>query len=109
MRKDPFAVQIGQNILNLRKKSGMTQAQLAEKINISTTFISRVERGEKFVSLKILQSLADTFHVSYDALLRDSETDSSLQNIQIMLAGRSEEYMAWIEEVLRACQKYPQA
>ena len=70
MKKDPFAVQIGQNILNLRKKDGMTQAQLAEKINVSTTFISRVERGEKFVS--------------------------------------SEEYVAWIEEVLRACEKYPQ-
>ena len=109
MKKDPFAVQIGQNILNLRKKDGMTQAQLAEKINVSTTFISRVERGEKFVSLKILQALAETFHVSYDALLRDSETDSSLQNIQIMLAGRSEEYVAWIAEVMRACEKYPQS
>jgi len=107
MRKDPFAVQIGQNILNLRKRDSMTQAQLAEKINVSTTFISRVERGEKFVSLKILQLLAETFGVSYDALLRNPETDSSLQNIQIMLSGRSEEYVAWIEEILRACEKHP--
>ena len=86
----------------------MTQAQLAERINVSTTFISRVERGEKFVSLKILQTLAETFHVSYDALLRNSETDSSLQNIQLLLTGRSEAYVSWVEEVLRACEKHPQ-
>ena len=52
MRKDPLAVLLGQNILRLRKEAGMTQAQLAEQINVGTTFISRVERGEKYVSIK---------------------------------------------------------
>ena len=107
MKKDPLAVLMGQNILHFRKAAGLTQAQLAEKINVGTTFISRVERGEKFVSIKVLKALSETFHVSYDALLRGPEYNTSLQNIHVLLDGRSEAYVAWIEEVLRACADHP--
>lgn len=36
---------IGNNIAKYRDAAGLTQAMLAEKIGISTAFISRVERG----------------------------------------------------------------
>lgn len=107
MKKDPLAVLMGQNILHFRKAARLTQAQLAEKINVGTTFISRVERGEKFVSIKVLQALSETFHVSYDALLRGPEYGASMRNIQVLLEGRSKEYLAWIEEILRACAACP--
>ena len=109
MKKDPLAVLLGQNILRLRKEAGMTQAQLAEQINVGTTFISRVERGEKYVSIKVLQSLTETFHVSYDALLRSPEAQTSLQNIHVLLDGRSDAYIAWAEQILRACLEHPPA
>ena len=47
MKKDPRAVLVGRNIQRLRKNAGMTQAQLAEKINISTAFVSRIEVSDK--------------------------------------------------------------
>ncbi|MDE6455031.1 MAG: helix-turn-helix domain-containing protein, partial [Dysosmobacter sp.] len=47
MKRDPRAVLVGRNIQRFRKDAGMTQAQLAEKINVSTAFVSRMERGEK--------------------------------------------------------------
>jgi len=107
MERDPLAVLMGQNILHFRKAAHLTQAQLAERINVGTTFISRVERGEKFVSIKVLQALAETFHVSYDALLRGPEHNAGIHNIQVMLEGRSRDYLAWVEGILRACADYP--
>lgn len=107
MKKDPLAVLMGQNILRFRKDAHLTQAQLAEKINVGTTFISRVERGEKFVSIKVLQALSETFHVSYDALLRGPEYGAGMHNIQVLLEGHSENYLAWVEGVLRACAARP--
>ena len=38
---------IGRNIAKYREAVGVTQAALAEKIGISTAFVSRVERGQK--------------------------------------------------------------
>lgn len=108
MKKEPLAVLMGQNILRFRKAAGLTQAQLAERLDVGTTFISRVERGEKFVSIKVLQALTETFHVSYDALLRAPEDESSvMQNIHFLLEGRSPAYLDWVEQILRVCSEYP--
>lgn len=38
---------IGKNIARYREAAGLTQATLAEKIGISTAFVSRVERGSE--------------------------------------------------------------
>ena len=51
MNKNQLTNLIGRNICKYREKSGMTQAQLAEKIGVGTPYISRIERGEK--SMKI--------------------------------------------------------
>jgi len=37
----------GQRLRTLRKKNKQTQAQLAERIDVSTNFIGMVERGER--------------------------------------------------------------
>ena len=47
MDKDELNVCIGRNVMKYRIKSGMTQAELAEKIGVSTAFLSRVECGQK--------------------------------------------------------------
>lgn len=44
---------IGQNIRTLRKQCNMTQAQLSEKVNVSTVHISHVENGTSSISLLI--------------------------------------------------------
>ena len=107
MKRDPLAVLIGQNIQRFRRSAGMTQAQLAEKINVSTAFISRVERGEKYVSVKNLAALADEFRVSCDALLRAPGTCDGLETIRVLLEGRSASYVAWVAKILRVCGEAP--
>lgn len=108
MKKEPLAVLVGRNIQRFRKDAGMTQAQLAEKINVSTAFISRMERGEKGVSLKVLGALAEEFQVSYDALLREPADRSRLETILALLEGRSEAYIEWAEKILRTCGERPE-
>lgn len=108
MKKDPRTERVGRNIQHFRKNAGMTQAQLAEKINVSPAFVSRMERGEKGVSLKVLDALAEEFQVSYDALVRGPESRARLETVLLLLEGRSEEYIAWIEKILRVCGERPE-
>jgi len=53
----------------MRKKVGLTQEKLAEKINISTTHIGLVETGKRRLSLKTLQKVASAIGVRASDLL----------------------------------------
>lgn len=60
---------ISKNITELRRKSGMTQAQLAEKLNYSDKAISKWERGESIPDIMIIKQLADLFGVTIDYII----------------------------------------
>ena len=53
----------GLRIRDLRKKSGLTQSELAERIGLSTNFIGMVERGERNTSVDKIFKLAKTFDI----------------------------------------------
>lgn len=63
------AKSIGALILKLRKKSGMTQSQLAEKLNISDKTVSRWENGLGYPEVMQFPVLASVFGVSVDYLM----------------------------------------
>ena len=50
---------VGTRISYYRKLHGLSQLQLAEKVNISRTHMSRIETAECAVSLDVLFRLAD--------------------------------------------------
>lgn len=52
-----------------RKRMGLTQSDLAEKLNVSPQAISNWERGETFPDISLLPDLADALHCSVDAIL----------------------------------------
>ena len=62
---------ISHNIVMLRKDLGMTQIELAEKLNYSDKAISKWERGESIPDVTVLKAIADIFGVTVDYLLRD--------------------------------------
>lgn len=107
MGKDPLAETLGHNVMRLRKRAGLTQVQLAEQLGLSMTFISRIERGEKFVSIKVLESFANYFSVSYDDLLRMPESNSGMTRIRASLEGHSPEYIKQIANIIAACKNLP--
>ena len=59
----------GNRLKELRRQSGMTQKQLAEKIGITKSVISFYELRERTPSPEILVKLATEFKVSSDFLL----------------------------------------
>ena len=61
---------IGQFIAALRKASGMTQKELAEKLNVSDKAVSRWERDESAPDLSLIPVIAEIFGVTSDEILR---------------------------------------
>ena len=63
--------QIGTNIAVQRKRVGLTQAGLAEKLNYSDKAVSKWERGESMPDVLTLIQLAEQFEISVNDLLED--------------------------------------
>lgn len=71
---------LGIRIRDERKKLNLTQAQLAEAIDISDTYMGAIERGERCLTLDTLVRLVNRLGVTVDYLLSDyvSDTDSNI-------------------------------
>lgn len=66
-------VEIGLRIKQSRKCTGLTQEQLAEEIEVSTQYISDLERGVVGTSIPTLIKICECLSVSSDFLLRGIE------------------------------------
>lgn len=70
---------VGEEIRRLRKENGMTLKQLANNIDLSHTYLSQIELGDRNVSLEMLSKLASVLEVSklhlYKAAGLLNETD----------------------------------
>jgi len=66
---------IAKNLITLRKKSGLTQNQLAQKLNYSDNAVSRWERGELAPSVEVLQNIGEIYGVGVDVLLKENATE----------------------------------
>ncbi|MBQ3016192.1 MAG: helix-turn-helix transcriptional regulator [Clostridia bacterium] len=69
---------MGDRIRETRKKLNLTQEQLAEKLDITLTYISEIERGLKMPSMALFIKLVETLDVSADYLLRDTVSTRNL-------------------------------
>lgn len=56
------------NLINTRKSLGLTQIQLADKIEISTRYYQRLEAGTSNGSMKVWQKLKQVLNKSVDYL-----------------------------------------
>ena len=61
---------IGARLREARNQRKLTQEQLAEMLDIGTTYISDIERGAKFPSLSLFIKIVDALGVSSDYILR---------------------------------------
>lgn len=67
---DDRAKQVGARIQRVRKDQGISQTQLAEKINISVSHMSAIECGSSNFGVDILMRITEALKVSADSLLR---------------------------------------
>ena len=73
MDLDNLKERIGANIALQRKRSGLTQAGLAEKLNYSDKAVSKWERGESMPDVLTLMQLAEQFDITVNELLEDPD------------------------------------
>ena len=71
MDDEKLKSQIGANIAAYRKRAGLTQAGLAERLNYSDKAVSKWERGESVPDVLTLVQLADQFDITVGDLLVD--------------------------------------
>ena len=71
MEDEKLRKQIGANIVSYRKRNGLTQARLAEKLNYSDKAVSKWERGESVPDVLTLVQLSELFDISVNDLLLD--------------------------------------
>ena len=62
---------LNQNVKYLRKSRKMTQPELAEMLNISTSSLNNFEGGQKNTSLEVLDKLRNIFNISLKGLMND--------------------------------------
>ena len=71
MDDEKLKKQIGANIVSYRKRMGLTQVGLAEKLNYSDKAVSKWERGESAPDVLTLIQLAELFGVTVNDLIAD--------------------------------------
>lgn len=91
-----YNMKFNDKIKALRKASNMNQQELADKIHIHVTHLSKMENGHLLPSIDIVQRLMKAFAVSADNLLNDKENSVvELQkhelNEQLMLINQLDE------------------
>lgn len=59
----------GKRIKELRKAEGLSQEDLADKMGVERSFISRIETGERGCSMDVAVRLVDVLHTSLDYLV----------------------------------------
>lgn len=68
---------IARNIIQRRKKLGLTQHDLALRMNTKQSVISRIENGNQNVTLGSLKALADILQTDVPSLMLEEEESSS--------------------------------
>lgn len=68
---------IGSRIKQARLAKNLTQEDLAEKIDISVAFLSRVERGNSHINLKRLNQICGLLDVSEAYVLNGASSNSA--------------------------------
>ena len=53
----------GKNLKKFRKKRNLTQEELAFKANLNRTYIGRIERGERNISLAVAERIANALQI----------------------------------------------
>ena len=66
-------VSLGKLIKTLRKEKGITQEELAFKLGVTTSAVSKWETGKNSPDITMLQMLSDIFDISLEEIYQENE------------------------------------
>lgn len=71
-------VKIGKKIKELRENSGLTQSNVAEFLSLDQSMIAKIEKGERNISLYLLEKIAILFCCSLKEVLANNDLKPNL-------------------------------
>lgn len=71
---------IGAKLLAIRKTTGLTQSEVAEKTGISDRTYADIERGTVNMRVATLMKICHTFHITPDEILTEQTAEISNEN-----------------------------
>ncbi len=89
-------MEIGKKIMDLRKKNGLSQEELAEKVGVARQTISKWELGETSPDLKQSKELSKIFNVSLDELV-----NNDIKNVLVEKTSNTEKLAGLILKLLK--------
>lgn len=97
---------MGRRIRMKRKEQGFTQAELAEQVGISTSFMGHIERGTRIASVDTLVRLSAIMKVSIDALItgldplptEPGQATSKMRTLNDMMRVLNEHSDEWLRD-----------
>ena len=87
---------LGNKILKLRKKKGLSQEELGEKIDVTRQTISNWELGETTPNIEQLKLLSKEFNISIDELV-----DNDLQDVLVEKVSNTEKLAGMILKIIK--------
>ena len=89
-------MEIGKKIMELRKKKGLSQEQLADKVGVARQTISKWELGETSPDLKQAKELSKIFNISLDELV-----DNNIKEILVEKTSNTEKLAGIILKLMK--------
>lgn len=96
---------IGKNVKRYRKARRLTQAQLAERTDISTVHLSHIETGSVSPSLECLLRFCEVLQITPNHLLLSdfqiSQDKYLLQERMVSLTGDEQKFLIQVSELMQ--------
>lgn len=67
---------------NLRKTNGLTQKNLAEKLNVSRAAVAKWEAGQSYPDVSNLIKISDIMNVTVDYLVREQSCEVAITSVE---------------------------
>lgn len=100
---DVNLIEIGRRIQARRKQQGLTQEQLADRMNVSIQMVSNLERGNKAIKIENLVNLCQILNVSTDYILTGKETQNDFHALTEHIQKLSQTNRKMIEMLVDYC------
>jgi len=76
---------LGKKLLQLRKNKGLSQEDVAEKLDVSRQTVSKWETDQTVPDLTKAKLLSQFYNVSYNYLIGESDIDGDVTNIEMIV------------------------
>lgn len=95
---------VGSNIRIYRQAKKLTQEKLAEEIDVSSSYIGYLERGQKSPSLELLEKMAKALDITPALLLTPSpdSADQQLNHLMTLVSAQSASFITFMIDVASA-------